>query len=203
LYLDDYRGVYPYQQCFPTVNPKGIDFWFDALSRTLPNAKWGEGVFKCPVYTGLAYEGGTKFTGGALRAMYAPCGSYAYNAVGRPRTSAGEPGFFHSGLGFTVYEGQPMERPVRETDVKNPANLYAFGDAPLVTAEWGPSAARRLAGATDYSPFLLERPMLEMAPHSGVFNMLFADLHTESVRTNVLLSAESNMRKRWNRNNLP
>jgi type II secretory pathway pseudopilin PulG len=57
MYLDDSDGVYPYSSSFPATNPEGISHWFDALALNIPNAKWGEGVFKCPVYRGVAFAG--------------------------------------------------------------------------------------------------------------------------------------------------
>ena len=57
MYLDDSDGVYPYSSSFPAPNPEGISHWFDALALNIPNAKWGEGVFKCPVYRGVAFAG--------------------------------------------------------------------------------------------------------------------------------------------------
>jgi prepilin-type N-terminal cleavage/methylation domain-containing protein len=204
LYLDDSVGVYPYTESVPSASPRGRSFWFDALALTMPNAKWGDGVFKCPAYKGVVYEGESKFNNqGGLNAVYAPCGSYAYNAAGRRQPALGPSGFVSAGLGFSISAGRPNGLPVREGDVRVPADLYAFGDAPLATCRWGTVATLRLGGAADYNSLIGENANVQKVQHSRVFNMLLADTHAESVRTEVLLRTNAISRSRWNHDGLP
>ena len=204
IYLDDSDGVYPYSSSFPATSPKGISYWFDALALNIPHAKWGEGVFKCPAYRGVAFEGGAQLNNQSrLSTIYAPCGSYAYNVAGGRTPMPGPSGLISPGLGFGVYSGHLSRQPVRDSDVRAPANLYAFGDAPLVTGYWGTVAAPRLGGAADYNIFVFQNVTIEQVQHAVVFNMLFADTHTESVKKGVLLSTDTVYRSRWNRDNLP
>jgi len=204
MYLDDCAGTYPYASSFPVANPKGTSYWFDALALKMPNARWGDGVFRCPVYRGVVYEGRANVSGqGEITAVYSPCGSYAYNAAGGRDPAPGPSGLVSPGLGFSVYAGRPIEQPVHESDAKAPADLYAFGDAPLATGAWGPVAAPRLGGAADYGIFVAQNATIEKVQHSTVFNMLFADTHAESVKTNVLLGRNEVCRSRWNHDNLP
>ena len=203
MYLHD-AGVYPYTLSFPENSGRGISSWFDTLSFGLGKTKWGEGVFKCPAYEGISYGGETSFDRrGELACVYAPCGSYAYNAAGRRRPSLGPSGLISAGLGHTVYGGRALEQPVREADVSAPADLYAVGDSPLATAVWGPEPEPRLGGAADYNSLAANPAVIQKARHSAAFNMLLTDGHVESVRTNVLLGAHENQLRRWNHDHRP
>ena len=204
MYLDDCAGVYPYVANLHAANPRGISYWFDALETEIPNGKWGDGVFKCVAYRGIVYEGGTTVNnGGQLTAVYAPCGSYAYNFMGRgdPVPGSSWPG--SRGLGFSMNAGQPVGQPVRENDVKAPADLYVFGDAPLATCAWGTAATMSLGGAADYNSLAAEDAAIKQTTHLSVFNMLLVDTHVESVGTNALLNTNAVYLRRWNHDNLP
>ena len=166
--LDDCAGVYPYVTSLHEANPRGISYWFDALDTEIPNGKWGDGVFKCVAYQGIVYEGGTAVNGrGVLTAVYAPCGSYAYNATGRGDPVPGSTWSGSRGLGFSMNAGQPIGQLIRENDVKAPAALYVFGDAPLATGPWGTGGDDKLGGAADYNSFAAEDATVEMATHFG------------------------------------
>lgn len=45
-------------------------------------------------------------------------------------------------------------------------------------------------------------PIIRMQ-HAGKFNMLFADGHGASVKTNILFGADPDYRRRWNHSNEP
>jgi len=204
MYLDDCAGVYPYVANLHAANPRGISYWFDALDTEIPNGNWGGGVFKCVAYRGIVYEGGTAVNNeGQLTAVYAPCGSYAYNATGRGDPVPGSSWSDSRGLGLSMNAGQPIGQPIRENDVKAPADLYVFGDAPLATGAWGTGATISLGGAADYNSFAAEDAGVAMATHFRVFNMLLADTHVEGVKTDVLLGTNAVYISRWNRDNLP
>ncbi len=204
MYLQDSAGTYPYLISFPAPNRRGTSFWFDALALSLPNMKWGEGVLRCPAYKGVVYEGESKANDrGEIMSVYCPCGSYAYNAAGRRQLVSGPAGLISPGLGFSLFAGQPQEQPVRELEVKAPADLFAFGDAPLCTAPWATAATLILGGAADYNSLIAENAVIEKGSHAHVFNMLFADTHAESVKTEVLLSTTPVCRSRWNHDHQP
>lgn len=204
MYLDDSGGEYPYLVKIPAANARGISCWFDALALPIPNAKWGEGVFRCPSYQGVAYEGESKLNHrGELVSVYCPCGSYAYNAAGRRRPSPGEMLSVSAGLGFSICGGKAIGRPVRENEIRAPADLYVLGDSPTLIARWSPLPGVRLGGAADYGCFVAENPFIEYAPHCVLFNMLFADAHTASVKTEVLLGTNDVCRSRWHHDNRP
>jgi prepilin-type N-terminal cleavage/methylation domain-containing protein len=203
MYLDDSAGVYPYVMTLNAAYSRGLSCWFDALNTEIPNGRWGDGVFKCVAYQGIAYEGGTAVNSqGALTAVYAPCGSYAYNASGRGDWLAGSSGLSR-GLGFSMIADQPDGPPVREAVVKAPADLYVFGDAPLATGAWGTGGTISVSGAADYNSFAGEDVVVEKATHFSVFNMLLADTHVEGVSPSVLLGTNAVYLQRWNYDNLP
>ncbi|PYI81549.1 MAG: hypothetical protein DME26_19795 [Verrucomicrobia bacterium] len=200
IYLDDYSGAYPYQVYAPADNAKLAFYWFDALALNIPNTKWGEGVFRCPAYQGLIYEGNAEADSrGQPTTVWGPGGPYAYNNIGSRETL--DP----SGLGGGEYVGQPHVAPVRESDVKAPSDLYALGDAGIVSASLGKLDVSGLYGWPDFYAFLADPPYMKIQKmqHSQAFNMLFADGHTESVKIKVLFGTNAVYRSRWNHDNLP
>ena len=78
-------------------------------------------------------------------AVYGVGGPYAYNNAGS-RDVPGADGLSF-GLSGAPYGGQPLQPPVRESDVISPANLYAMGDAP-VTVIVSSSAPTRMSAST-------------------------------------------------------
>ncbi len=203
MYLDQSGGVYPYVASLPSSNARGLSYWFDALGTTTPHARWGEGIFKCPAYLGIPYEGESAGNARGELAVYYPCGSYAYNGVGRRKPVAGEPQLISPGLGFSIADGKPLTQPICESRLSAPSDLYVFGDAPLVITLWGPTTTTRLGGAADYNSFRADIPFIEYAQHATVFNMLFADTHAASIRTEVLLGTNDFSLRRWNHDHQP
>ncbi len=201
-YLDGADGVYPYSLRMPAANSRGVSLWFDALA--IPDAKWGEGVFRCPGYPGVSYGGESILDSrGRLAGVHLPCGSYAYNALGRRLPFAGPSGWVGAGIGFTLIDGQPAQLPVRENDVKAPADLYVLGDALVGMCPWGTVRELRLGGASDYNSLVGGTPRLERVQHGSRLMMLFADTHAEGVPTGVLLGTNAACRSRWNHDHAP
>ncbi len=204
VYLDTSDGVFPYAANLPVRNAKGSAYWFDALGSTMPNTKWGEGVLRCPAYQGFVYEGGSdRDNVGSLKAQYAPCGSFVYNVSGRRAPGGGQTDLVRSGLGFLILDGQPLDKPVRESEVRAPAEMYGFGDAPITTGPWGRTSEMSRGGAADYNSLMADNTAIESAQHGVGFNMLLADAHVEIVKTNALLGRSAIHRSRWNRDHLP
>ncbi len=113
-------GVFLYATYIPSPTAKRACYWFDAVGTYLPQAKWSNGVYRCPGYKGEFYEGLGLDTGfrGAL-------GSYAYNGFG---TRLAEP---HKGLGGFAYvvTGTITIPTVKESEVQAPSEMFAFGDS--------------------------------------------------------------------------
>jgi prepilin-type N-terminal cleavage/methylation domain-containing protein len=125
MYVDEFQ-VYPSSVYSPAPNQKNAFYWFDALALYVPNTKWGEGVFRCLSYKWQVYEGN-----GSPPSIAVAGGSYAYNGGGSS-PSSGTFGWIRAGLGW-LYISPPSSassyKPVRESDVRAPADLYALGDA--------------------------------------------------------------------------
>jgi prepilin-type N-terminal cleavage/methylation domain-containing protein/prepilin-type processing-associated H-X9-DG protein len=191
LYVDENSRAYPYADYSPASNQKGIVFWFDALGLYLPRTAWGDGVLKCPTYKWQVNEGKKIGDGTLIPAT----GSYAYNSMGSDG-GIGPGGWMRAGLGQSVSLNNDWPyRPVREEDVKSPANLYAIGDSRVVAfPDW-------LAGLANYNEFSAY-PTAKV-PHGQVLNLLLADGHVEGVKTNVLFGTNEAYSARWNNDNLP
>jgi prepilin-type N-terminal cleavage/methylation domain-containing protein/prepilin-type processing-associated H-X9-DG protein len=184
MYLGDFN-VFPHWGFTPSERKKNSVFmWYDALILNLGNAKWGEGIFKCPSYTWKLAEdngGGPGILKGG--------GSYAYNNLGAdPFANAN--GTFRTGLGG-------LFRQLRESEIQSPSEMYAIGDAPI--KQW-PNGW--LIGESQYdSAYFWPLHKLVKFQHRARFNMLMVDGHIETVRTNELFSSEAHHRRRWNNDN--
>ncbi len=198
MYVSDSQA-YPYvqshNQCSYTARNRAIE-WFDCLGSYLANPKWGEGVFRCPSYKWRVSEIDS-----------APGGSYAYNARGtRDFLGTWEVPIVSAGLGWNYFPSNchfapwTTMRPVRESDVKVPADMYALGDAPV--NYW--NDLRWTMGEIGF--WGLNEDALKRMSHPRVFNMAFLDGHVESVRTNNLSlwwGANLTHLRRWNNDNQP
>jgi prepilin-type processing-associated H-X9-DG protein len=52
-------------------------------------------------------------------------------------------------------------------------------------------------------PVFWSQEKLEKLAHGSVFNMLFVDGHTASIKTNILFGDNPEYLRRWNNDNLP
>jgi prepilin-type N-terminal cleavage/methylation domain-containing protein/prepilin-type processing-associated H-X9-DG protein len=196
VYVGDF-DAYPYCAYTPASNQRNLFLWFDGLAPYVANAKWGEGVFDCPTYQWKVYEG----EGHGADGFRGPGGDYAYNGLGR-NPLVGASGWSRLGLGPIVIASSVPSiwstwRPVRDSDIKAPADLYAIGDSKVVT--W---ANGWIIGRSESYLQLLGEPITKM-PHSMIFNMVFADGHVEGIKTNVLFGTDPTFTCRWNNDHLP
>jgi prepilin-type N-terminal cleavage/methylation domain-containing protein/prepilin-type processing-associated H-X9-DG protein len=191
LYVGDF-DAYPYSAYTPASNQRNLLLWFDFLAPYVANAKWGEGVFDCPNYQWKVYEGY-----GVANGFTAPGGDYSYNGPGRSPTYFNN-NWIRLGLGPQVI-GNGDHRPVRDSDIRAPADLYAIGDSKVV--QW-PNGW--LIGVWEYNIVLtpLNDPIKKM-PHSTLFNIVLADGHVESLKTNILFGSDPTFVSRWNNDHLP
>jgi prepilin-type N-terminal cleavage/methylation domain-containing protein/prepilin-type processing-associated H-X9-DG protein len=199
LYAAGSGSYYP-----PDYELASEEAWFDFLKPYVgagwPPFNWSSsgtaipqtGTYACPSYNqmGGIYAGGpgTPFQGSSF-------GAYGYNCFGIE--TVGVP----PELGL----GGPPGRPTRESQVLNPAEMIAFGDASLVALEAGGSGAPTNTsaglplvdcGAPSLSDGLGDLA-LNLEPgvnpdllasylaayrrrHSGQFNISFVDAHVES-----------------------
>ena len=191
LYVGDFNA-YPFSAYTPASNQRNLFLWFDGLAPYVANAKWGEGVFHCPNYQWKVYEGEAVADGFTV-----PGGDYAYNGLGSSPTNHNN-NWIRRGLGPKII-GNSGDRPVRDSDVKAPADLYAIGDSKVV--QYGTNGW--IIGPWEYYPFPTLWDAIKKIPHSTLFNIVLADGHVESLKTNILFGSDPTLLSRWNNDHLP
>ena len=199
MYADDFHG-YPLYSYSDRSRSSQSFAWWDALALNLGNSKWGEGIFKCPTFKWASWEGPDSWR--TVSVSWAS-GSYAYNAwgTGNPFGIGDEFGALPGGLSSPPASSKsdyPVP-PIRQSEVKAPADTYAVGDAQVTSLGAPGTAARPVVGRIAYDSISSQLKFIVSLPHPGPrFNMLFVDGHVEGVKTNVLFGPGANT-KRWNR----
>jgi prepilin-type N-terminal cleavage/methylation domain-containing protein len=196
-YHSDY-GAFPLSAYQPTPLSKRVCFWFDEVAPYLANTKWSNGVFRCPAYRGDFAEGKGVDDGFNTMGFSFPLGSYAYNGFG-----ALQPQAYHRGLGGYMF-GDPSNfsgsRPIKDSDVRAPSEMFAVGDAGLVTAiQFDSQSKERLGGNVVY--FELQFVTNSYLQHAPLLNIACVDGHVESLKSARLFDRSSPLYHRWNRDN--
>jgi prepilin-type N-terminal cleavage/methylation domain-containing protein/prepilin-type processing-associated H-X9-DG protein len=137
--------------------------------------------------------------------------SYAYNARGIPNwaNSAKEMESPYLGLGVDYLTASLEQRPVRDTAVKNPAEMIAVADAFQGTADGRfQSAVTELA--RDYPQLPRPKGAIDLFSatvrkrHDGKLAVLFCDGHVEAMKLEpVFFDRSDQALSRWNRDNQP
>lgn len=219
-YVADY-GAYPvYYRHWPN-GPEGAvpgepGFWYEFL-RPYIASDWGGGVFLCPGSPHRTNVPGTFVK--EWKTVLLPCGSYDMNV-------SGVYGWRRLGLGDEMLPFTPAgsgpPRAISESEVRSPANLFAFGDSPLgyysgvdrdgswITNSRTPYGLFNLLGylapgwGGAYGGNLAVWRKLEGKRHSRLFNTVFADGHVETLKPNKLFSQDDPaVWQRWNIDNEP
>jgi len=152
------------------------------------------------------------FTGPSMR-------DYDMNLRG---AGAGGPGWGSGGLGCLYSQnGQDPNdwsvQDVRESDLKAPGQMLAFGDSVLIAMPlppiyngeclFAPEAYYQYHQSMSIGiPSRKDLPDLRRAQtrrHHGVFNVVFCDGHIESLKTNQLFGLTDSVMRLWNRDNQP
>lgn len=126
---------------------------------------------------------------------------YGYNAFGFG-TFVLEDGLGLSGADYLA-EVKVIQKPVRDSEVVSPSDIYALGDGLLGKASavvdgvpllWRNKSAEDRSGSTARS----------RRRHAGKANIAFADAHVEAVPLQTLFADESDAAlSRWNRDHQP
>lgn len=191
-YHDD-SGGFPLSTYTPADNPKKVCYWFDGIAPYLGKATWSNGVFRCPAYKWRTTEGAGDDNGG----FFVPFGSYAYNGFGAVVNISAS----HRGLGGWVvpqvsnFEGT---RPIKESQVVAPSEMYALGDSRIEREMDGKTT---IGGPWIYhgAPHISTN---DFVSHAKIANFACVDGHVEAVKFNRLFDPSSPLRHRWNRDNL-
>jgi prepilin-type N-terminal cleavage/methylation domain-containing protein/prepilin-type processing-associated H-X9-DG protein len=207
LYVGD-SACYVPEFSAPHSEPE-VQFWFNFLQPYVdagwPLFNWSSsgtaiprtGVYVCPSYDHM----GGIYTGGpgnhANLEQIAVSGAYGYNysGVGIPNPTDTTP----LGLGGQQIYGPPAVTPTRESEVINPAQMIAFGDASLEGVyatntflglpsidcgeddlSWGLSDIALNFDKSAPAAQLESYQAAYQRRHYGEFNISFADAHVES-----------------------
>jgi prepilin-type N-terminal cleavage/methylation domain-containing protein/prepilin-type processing-associated H-X9-DG protein len=196
LYVNDY-ATYPLFK----VLPDNLVYWPDLLFPYMGQS-WTNGlVYRCP---GFPYTNRPAFATPGGGPSWAIWGSYDMNFAGvslggYPQVLLGIGGTFDGSRGTFVG--------TKESQVLQPSEMIAYGDT-IIT----PPYAANLIGSFLCFPFYgsilsqqnrLDCRTLERRRHGGVFDVVFADGHTEFAKGVKLFSRNPDNLKRWNRDNLP
>jgi prepilin-type N-terminal cleavage/methylation domain-containing protein/prepilin-type processing-associated H-X9-DG protein len=196
LYVNDF-ATYPLFK----VLPDNLVYWPDLLFPYMGQA-WTNGlVYRCPGFPFVTNRAAFAVPRGPSWAIW---GSYDMNNAGvsqggYPQVLLGIGGIFDGFLATFV--------PTKESQVLQPSDMIAYGDAMII-----PPNTTELIGSFLYFPSygsilpqqnrLLYRA-LEKRRHGGVFDVVFADGHTEFAKGVKLFSRNPDNLKRWNRDNMP
>ncbi|MBM3838038.1 MAG: type II secretion system protein [Verrucomicrobia bacterium] len=205
MYVDDHKA-YPIYNVSPDVSDWYV-YWYDEL-QPYTASQWMDPLYRCPTYKGMTIKG----TEGAV-----PLGSYGYNASGVQ--------FELSELGLGGYakiSGLDEWAAIPDAKVKVPADMIAFGDAPLVlVTPLMLKAYYNLKGPTTYSGhglldinirnnaqaaknfFSVDATRASKARHRGTYNITFCDGHSENIKEEKLFQRADPALRRWNNDNEP
>ena len=214
LHLTDH-GYYPVSNSDPSRTLTNL-YWYNAL-RSYTSSSWTNNLYRCADYKGWTVEGNED----AL-----PLGSYGYNANGTKWT----PSLFGLGGILTkISADESMQNiedkflRITEARVVNPSDMIAMGDAPLA---WSTAGTIRdyyqvEADKDSYDGWSLldinlrnfhERPNFRGSTnviravtrrHTGRYNIVFSDGHSEAIRRDVLFRETEDSLRRWNNDNEP
>jgi len=151
------------------------------------SARWSNGLYLCPAYKGLTMNFG----------VAVGRGSYGYN-----RAEANVPRALPLGQTFDV---RAPTRATPESAVRNPADLYAIGDARLLTVtveppELPPSGRSWLDNERINDAVVVERTL---EPHPAGRNIVFCEGHVEAVKRARLFERSDYWARRWYTDNQP
>lgn len=190
------NGFYPNSSVGGARN--GLGTWVQQL-KPLIASTWTNELYACPdnpvkrrpgsgVVGELTPDGGMK-----VIEVVPSEQDYGYN----------DAGYGGAGLGGVV-EPPSSVRDVQEAEVHAPAEMLALGDSVLATQ---PRSQSYFSPHAFYDvssfPHAAQRANSQRRRHSGKFNVVFADGHSERLRTNVLFGLLPQVISRWNRDNQP
>ncbi len=194
LYVGDFDGDYPMQYIAGTMQ-----YWPDLLVQ-YTSAQWTDPLYHCPSFL-FPTNRTPGFWATALPA-WAIFGSYDINFYGGSTGSGDKPlmgmsGYLHGKLGKHV--------PTRESQIVSPSDMVAYGDTLLYappTVELGTYFCLPYYDAVVSQKWRAKARLLEARRHGGLFNVVFCDTHTESLRGARLFSRSADNLLRWNRDHV-
>jgi prepilin-type N-terminal cleavage/methylation domain-containing protein len=214
LYTSTYNAYPPSSIGVPLLPTEAITAraWWDFLE--LPNKlalnnerqPTLEGIFRCPFQKpikALILSG----NGSVVSAKIMPLTSYAYNGwgVGLHADGLGLGG--RSWIGETTLEVTPS----KDSSIKSPGKLIAFGDGFQRSVFYDKDGAQTVAWEAVLSPwahgYALYSEAFKLSPtfkaHHGKFNRVFCDGHVDAENLNGQFSPTDSYLAGWNMDDLP
>jgi prepilin-type N-terminal cleavage/methylation domain-containing protein/prepilin-type processing-associated H-X9-DG protein len=213
MYADDF-GVFPKADWLLDFESYVGDRWPDGNIQNNQVIERKAGVFVCPAYR--------RMNGVFMRTNSTPlCGGYGYNAAGASHRGT-DFGFLGLGGHRKVASPKPDDvRPLRQSEVRNPSDMIAFGDTimdgypnypPLGYLDlsygliWYPVFLELRGsplGRSDNEPWASSCRVAMRKRHFGRWNVAFCDGHVENMKIWELYGRGDNQLRRWNNDNLP
>jgi prepilin-type N-terminal cleavage/methylation domain-containing protein/prepilin-type processing-associated H-X9-DG protein len=183
MYVSDYR-------VYPAVGGGGPTHWWHSLQPYYP-VQWGEPAYHCPSYKGPTND-----------FMW---GSYSYNRVGTGFSSTGSDESNLFTLGLAGHD--PFQATIKDSLVKAPSEMFAFGDSRLIPAGPGPGWTnfyRNDAFQSEVLVWVDQPSWKENNPlrHGKGFNIVFCDAHVSLVAHRDLFNP-TNSWQNWNNDHQP
>lgn len=194
MYATDY-GAYPNGWWWSIGNTSG--FWADQLKKYC-NAGWTNELHRCP---GNSMK---RSTNGSIAGQVFEDGSGIWYPYERDYdiNDAGMGGGGFGGMGYLASGGNWVEsRHVRETDVASPSELLAYGDSVLTSVGDSSRFSPKAFIFKGVSAKFREKIPFQARRHDGAFNVVFADGHTGTYRTNQIFAKVPQYMKLWNVDN--
>jgi prepilin-type N-terminal cleavage/methylation domain-containing protein/prepilin-type processing-associated H-X9-DG protein len=191
LYVTDH-GAYPNGWWWSDGITAG--FWGDHL-KTYVSAHWTNELHRCP-----ALAGWNRPTNGSMVGQMAGTQTGVFFPYERDY-DINDYGAGGGGIGGAGYNNVENKH-IRESDIVSPGEHLAFGDSVLI----GQGSDSRFSPLQYYqkaSAARDDRRRLQNKRHSGGYNTVFADGHTDGFKTNQIFGKNDAAMRRWNLDNQP
>ncbi len=195
MYVGDFNAYPPFAEVIAEPSETNLHTWPEKMAPYIA-ATWADPVYRCPAISRTNRGGGLREP--FLTWRYAT-GSYDINGFGVGLNTT-------YGLTDWYRSGAPAFRGVKESDVRVPSDMIAFGDSVLPVEIWAPMSRLGFALYRVFSENNFWRDdvrKLHGIRHHGLSNITFADGHVEKAKTNQLFSSNNSVMRRWNRDNEP
>ncbi len=208
MYVGDYGAYPPFQE--PTVSDSGfLEFWTDRLLPYI-SANWTNEVYQCP---GNPLK--SSWNRVMLRGVFRDGVHYELNVSGVGDGSGPTPVEGTAlGLNHRVYIEETrgwIPFGSKESQVVSPSQMIAYADAVPDSEPWGRIYQQYFQVLPTSATTQTAREIMRKR-HKALWNVSFADGHTDRFKTNTLFGTTRNrridpahepMRRQWNRDHEP
>lgn len=195
MYASDW-GAYPNGWWW---QPGTRGFWADQLQKYC-GAGWTNELHRCP---GLTMK---RSTNGSIAGQVFEDSSGIWYPYERDYdiNDAGMGGGGFGGYGYRAQNGSWIEaKHLRESEVASPSELLAYGDSVLSSVGDSTRFSPKAFMFKPVSQSLRDKGAYHARRHDGAWNVVFADGHTSSYKTNQIFGKQEQYMRLWNVDNQP